>query len=193
MAIKTFYRVTLIAVLCSTVLASAPLAGASELSIPNEFSSGDTTSAGDINDNFNAIQSAVNDNNTRLNAIESGSVRVVFQGFSKESVSADQGIRRLQASCDATFKASKICTSDEYASSIFNGGASNLSGEAWLLPTVLQGSGKKVRDVITGKEYSAGDLSCNGYVSKGTGLTVSAAGELSTTSCSDAIRVACCK
>lgn len=193
MAIKYLYQATFITVVGAACLASAPLASASELSVPNEFSSGDTTSAADINSNFNAIETAVNDNNTRLNAIESGSTVVVFQGFSRSSVTGDQGIRQLQAACDATFTASKICSSNEYANSTYNARAANLSGDAWLLATPISGTSKKVREAITGKDYSEGDLSCNGYASRGSGLTVSAVGEISTASCSDSIRVACCK
>lgn len=193
MVIKHLYKATLITVVGTALLVSSSLTGASELSIPNEFSSGDTTSAADINNNFSAIETAVNDNSTRLNAIESGSTRVVFQGFSAGTVTGDQGIRQLQSACDATFTGSKICSSEEYANSTYNAGAANLSGDAWLLATPLSSTTKKVREAITGKDYSEGDLSCNGYVSSGSGLIVSAVGELSTTSCSDAIRVACCE
>ena len=83
MVIKHFYKATIIALIGATLLASAPLANASDLTIPNDFSSGDTTSASEVNDNFTAIENAVNDNDTRLDALESGSNRVVFQGFSR--------------------------------------------------------------------------------------------------------------
>jgi len=193
MVIKHFYKATLIALIGSTLLASAPLANASDLTIPNDFSSGDTTSASEVNDNFTAIENAVNDNDTRLDAIESGSTRVVFQGFSGDSVTGNQGICQLQAACSATFTASKICTSEEYSNSIYNAGASNLAGEAWLIPTTLSASSSKIRDLITGNTYGSGGLSCRGYSHSGTGLTVSAVGEIETTSCSDSIPVACCK
>ena len=193
MVIKHFYKATLIALIGATLLASAPLANASDLTIPNDFSSGDTTSASEVNDNFTAIENAVNDNDTRLDAIESGSTRAVFQGFSDDSVTGNQGIRQLQAACSTTFTASKICTSEEYANSIYNAGASNLGGEAWLIPSTISASSTKIRDLITGSTYGSGGLSCKGYSHSGTGLTVSAAGEIGTTSCSDAIPVACCK
>ena len=193
MVIKHFYKATLIAVIGSAMLVSVPLASSSDLTIPNVFSSGDTTSASDINNNFTAIESAVNDNNTRLNALESGSSNVVFQGFSGDSVTGDQGIRQLQAACNATFTSSKICTSEEYTNSVYNPGASNLAGEAWLLPATLSASSSKIRDSITGKIYSSGELSFGGYSSTGNGLVVSAIGEMNTGSCSDAIPVACCK
>jgi hypothetical protein len=139
------------------------------------------------------LKTQLNDNDTRLDAIESGSTRVVFQGFSGDSVTGNQGIRQLQAACSATFTASKICTSEEYSNSIYNAGASNLAGEAWLIPTTLSASSSKIRDLITGNTYGSGGLSCRGYSHSGTGLTVSAVGEIETTSCSDSIPVACCK
>ncbi len=180
--------------LVAALLGSMSLAYAGDLSIPNEFSAGDTTSASDINENFSAIETAVDDNDARLDAIESGSTNVVFQGFSSSTVVSDEGIRQLQQACNATFTGSKICTSSEYANSVYNSSAANLQGNAWILADTINASGSKVRDKITGDTYSNGALSCGGYSGEeDDALVVNGAGELSLDSCSNSNAVACCK
>ena len=59
---------------------------ASTLSIPNTFSSGAATNAAEMNANFSAVKAAVNDNDTRITALEGGSSAPVFQGFSSATV-----------------------------------------------------------------------------------------------------------
>jgi hypothetical protein len=118
---------------------------------------------------------------------------VVFQDFSVSSESGDQGLRPLQAACDATFSGAKVCNSEEYANSTYNAAAANLSGSAWLLASTLSASNSKIRDSITGEAYASGKLSCNGYSSGSLGLVVSAEGAMGTDSCGNSNPVACCK
>jgi hypothetical protein len=66
-------------------------------------------------------------------------------------VPANKGIRQLQAACDATYSGSKICTSTEYANSIFNNSAANLAGDAWLLADLQSAYEQKVRDSVSGR------------------------------------------
>ena len=153
---------------------------------------GNTTSASAINQNFTVIETAVNDNDARLDAIEAGSTKVVFQGFSPDFEAGDQGLRRLQAACDATFSGAKVCSSEEYANSSYNAAAANLSGSAWLLASTLSASNSKIRDSITGQAYGSGKLSCNGYSGGSEGPVVSAEGAMGTDSCANSNPVACC-
>lgn len=166
---------------------------AGDVTIPNSFSAGNTTSASDINQNFSVIETAVDDNDARLDAIESGSTNVVFQGFSSGTFAGNQGLRQLQSACDATFTGSKMCNSEEYANSTYNASAANLGGSAWLLPSSDGGSSSKARDAITGEAYQSGKLSCSCYSGGTPGLAVSAAGGISSSSCSTTQAVACCK
>ena len=53
-----------------------------ELTVPNQFSSGDVTSASDMNANFAAIEAAVNDNYARIQEGLQSQSRPVFVGFS---------------------------------------------------------------------------------------------------------------
>ena len=197
MAINNLERDTIMIVrygLVAVLLGSLSLAYAGDVDIPHEFSADDTTSASDINENFSTLETAIDDNDARLDAIESGSTNVVFQGFSVNTVVSDQGIRQLQQACDATFTGSKICTSTEYANSVYNAAAANLQGNAWILADMVNASGSKIRDMITGDTYSNGGLSCGGYSGEeDEALIVNGAGELSLDSCSNANAVACCK
>ncbi|MCT2532087.1 hypothetical protein N2488_02715 [SAR92 clade bacterium H231] len=179
-------------IIATVLLTLSSIANAGELIIPNSFSAGNTTSASDVNQNFTVIETAVNDNDARLDAIEAGSTRVVFQGFSANSEAGDQGLRPLQAACDATFSGAKVCSSEEFANSRYNAAAANLSGSAWLLASTLSASNSKIRDSVTGQAYGSGKLSCNGYNGGSQGLVVSAEGAMGTDSCANSNPVACC-
>ncbi|MGB1807629.1 MAG: hypothetical protein ACPHVT_00970 [Porticoccaceae bacterium] len=180
-------------VITTALLTLSTVIEAGDLTIPNSFSAGNTTSASAVNQNFTVIETAVNDNDARLDAIEAGSTKVVFQGFSAGSEAGDQGLRRLQAACDATFSGAKVCSSEEYANSSYNAAAANLSGSAWLLASTLSASNSKIRDSVTGEVYGSGKLSCNGYNGGSEGLVVSAEGAMGTDSCANYNPVACCK
>ncbi|MDA8787102.1 hypothetical protein N9N19_06120 [Porticoccaceae bacterium] len=179
-------------IIATALLTLSSIVDAGDLTIPNSFSAGNTTSASAVNQNFTVIETAVNDNDARLDAIEAGSTKVVFQGFSADSEAGDQGLRRLQAACDATFSGAKVCSSEEYANSSYNAAAANLSGSAWLLASTLSASNSKIRDSITGQAYGSGKLSCNGYNGGSQGLVVSAEGAMGTDSCANSNPVACC-
>ena len=198
----------LIQALVTTVtLVYASASVASTLSIPNTFSSGATTSASDMNANFTAVKAAVDDNNTRITALEASSAPV-FQGFSG-SADPTGGIRVMHAACDAAFSGSKICTSAEFSNSTYK--AVTLStGPAWLLPVLQQvsagvtnasgGTDGYVTDQGSGltanKNNPSQEFSCGAYDSGGaryTHLTVSNTGQFALSSCDTARPVACCK
>ena len=107
---------TLVAI-ATLIYASASVA--STLSIPNTFSSGAATSAAEMNSNFSAVKAAVDDNDTRITALEGGSSAPVFQGFSSATVAGNAGIVGLQLACNSSFSGSKICTSAEFANSTY--------------------------------------------------------------------------
>ena len=179
----------------------------SDLSIPNSFSSGSATSASQMNANFAAVESAVDDNHTRITALE-GSSDKVFQGFSATTMDGTQGIRTMVQACDASWSGSKICTTVEYQNSKYNGSASNLSGNAWILP-VLTGAGTgtgssgtpvAVLEVGSGKTVTENvyqSFNCEGWQralnSDSKGMVVSAEGKITTSACTTSLSVACCK
>ena len=195
---KTFVAIA------TLIFASASVA--STLSIPKTFSSGDTTSAADMNANFTAVKAAVDDNNTRITALQASSAPV-FQGFSG-TADASGGIRVMQAACDAAFSGSKICTSVEFSNSTYTT-VTLSTGPAWLLPVLQQTGGVEnsssgtdgfVTDQASGLTANtnnpAAGFTCGAYHSDGaryTGLTVSNTGMFAASSCDTARPVACCK
>lgn len=198
-------------------LVVVPHSLASELTVPNQFSSGDVTSAGDMNANFAAIESSVNDNNARIAALEaqsgSGQSRPVFQGFSAGTVTGGDGLRTMQLVCDAFVQGSHICTDTEFAKSPYNASVQISPGtRAWILREVANvslagddgsegvavGSPLSLTNTAfhnaTSLTYETG--SCRGWslaLASYKGYTVSNLGQIGTSSCSESHRVACCK
>jgi hypothetical protein len=169
---------------------------AGTLSVPNSFSSGSTTSAADMNSNFSAVATAVNDNDTRITALEASSAPV-FQGFSSGTVDGGDGVFALAQACSASFSGSKICNSDELVNSVYNSSASNLSGLAWLLPRLSTGDTQST-ELNSGRENGNPweTFSCRGWGSDSnayTGTVVSSVGELTIRGCDNSYPVACCK
>ena len=196
---------TLVAI-ATLIYASASVA--STLSIPNTFSSGAATSAAEMNSNFSAVKAAVDDNDTRITALEGGSSAPVFQGFSSATVAGNAGIVGLQLACNSSFSGSKICTSAEFANSTYK--SATLSGTAWLLPVVGLSSQSDANYTVekTSGLTLLGDtaqtqLTCEGFTSNARdvyGLFVTSTGGIQNgnlrsggTACDTVRAVACCK
>ena len=196
---------TLVAI-ATLIYASASVA--STLSIPNTFSSGAATSAAEMNSNFSAVKAAVDDNDTRITALEGGSSAPVFQGFSSATVAGNAGIIGLQLACNSSFSGSKICTSAEFANSTYK--SATLSGTAWLLPVVELSSQSDANYTVekTSGLTILGDtaqtqLTCEGFTSNARdayGLFVTSTGGIQNgnlrsggTACDTVRAVACCK
>ena len=195
MEIKIIRKINIVLIMLASFLYSgSSIAGA--LSVPNSFSSGGTTSAADMNSNFSAVSTAVNDNNTRIVALETSSAPV-FQGFSSGTVDGGDGVFAMVQACSASFSGSKICNSEELVNSVYNSSASNLSGLAWLLPR-LSTSDEQATELNSGRENNDPwqTFSCRGWgndSSSYTGTVVSYVGELTIRTCNNSLSVACCK
>jgi len=59
---------------------SAGLTQASSVTIPNTFTAGSTAVAADVNANFNALETAVDDNDARISTLESGPQVTLIDG-----------------------------------------------------------------------------------------------------------------
>lgn len=68
---KRFTMGQVVGLLSIVFLGAAVIAYASTVTIPNTFTSGTTISSSEMNDNFSAVKSAVDDNDTRITAVES--------------------------------------------------------------------------------------------------------------------------
>jgi hypothetical protein len=181
------------------------ISAASTLSIPNSFSSGGTTSAADMNSNFSAVVSSVNDNDTRITELERSSAPV-FQGFSASTADGADGIRAMKSACDVSFSGSKICTTSEFVNSTYNSSASNLTGSAWLLPDLravgtdagggLPGILDKASGIFMTDPSPAQFFLCNNWNSDDAGFSgtiTNSSGVISTGGCANQRAVACCK
>ena len=199
-------RIKALVAMATLIYASASVA--STLSIPNTFSSGAATNAAEMNSNFSAVKAAVNDNDTRITALEGGSSAPVFQGFSSDTVAGNAGIIGLQLACNSSFSGSKICTSAEFANSTYK--SATLSGTAWLLPVVELSSQSDANYTVekTSGLTLLGDtaqtqLTCEGFTSNSSsayGLFVTSTGGIQNgnlrsggTACDTVRAVACCK
>jgi hypothetical protein len=169
---------------------------AGTLSVPNSFSAGSTTSAADMNSNFSAVETAVNDNDTRISALEASSAPV-FQGFSSTTMDGAYGIFAMAQACSSSFAGSKVCTTREIMNSVYNGNASNLSNNAWVLPDLIPlDSGALESTTGRSEGTPVNYFACNGWGSNNTnynGTAVSSAGRIYIQPCNTTQSVACCK
>jgi len=60
---------------------AATQVSASSVTIPNSFTAGTAAVAAEVNDNFNAVKAAVDDNNSRLNTLETGTESFSLYGL----------------------------------------------------------------------------------------------------------------
>ena len=198
MKLRKAIKVSFVAVTLSVAIFSE----ADSLSVPNSFSSGSSTSAAEMNANFSATAAAVNDNDSRISALEASSAPVI-QGFSTSTVDGAAGLIAMIAACDATFTGSKICTTAEFATSVHNASASGLSGRAWILPDIFNVAGTSTNAgdrtsgrTVVGKEKPAEHFTCNGWggsENTRTGMTVSSLGAMGPYACNNSLSVSCCK
>ena len=192
-----------VGVVCASVVA------AGELTVPNQFSNGQATSASEMNANFSAVESAVNDNDQRISQLE-GNGPVVFQGFSDGTMNGGQGLLTMTQACDTTFQGSRMCTTTEFRDSPFNSNAGNLDTNAWINPVVIgvgtgTGSGSPAYgavEVVSGTilENPRDNATCSGWNTNAAspkGTVVSPMGQIIVnavlTSCANEYRIACCK
>ena len=185
-----------------TLIFTSSSAFATDVTIPNSFSSGTTTSAAEMNANFTAVKSAVDDNDSRITALE-GSVSAPasqFMGFSSGTTDGAGGLIGMSNLCHASFSGSHVCSTVEFGRSTKNS-ATGVSGTAWIRPVILTGD-TNLTDVESGIEGNSGtQLSCDGWNSNSnanTGLSVDDKGSITRTtgvisSCDVQRSVACCK
>lgn len=192
----------------------------SELTIPNQFTDGQVTSASQMNENFAAIQAAVNEINSTLDSIQSSSGTIVqsankstFKGFSAGKLDGAAGILALQQQCDNLSAGSRVCFASEVLTSAYNASAVATlpeGGKAWLFPgnLVFEDGFVSISETgITLPLYNqVAGLSCQGWSSNsaqfcangrcswGNGaLSVNTSLQITTSTCDEKIHVACCK
>lgn len=83
------------------------LAVAGEVTIPNTFTSGTTAKAAEVNDNFSAVKTEVNDNNLRIDAIETQTQNIETGCPAGEAIAkiATNGTITCEADTDTVYSA----------------------------------------------------------------------------------------
>jgi hypothetical protein len=101
---KTLY--SLLATMLSIAL-TIPLAIAGEVTIPNTFTSGTTAKAAEVNDNFTAVKTEVDDNNLRIEAVETQTQNMDTGCPAGEAIAkiATNGTIECEADTDTTYSA----------------------------------------------------------------------------------------
>ena len=103
--------------------------------IPNQFEDGQVTSASQMNENFQALKAELEAQRALIEA-NLGNQKVVFQGFSAESMDGGQGLLAMQQACHNLVAGSHVCKDTEIALSPYNPNAQNLEGDAWVIMEV---------------------------------------------------------
>ena len=183
-----------------TLIITSSSAYATGLTIPNAFSSGTTTSAAEMNANFTAVKSAVDDNDSRINTLESSvsAAASQFMGFSSGTTDGAGGSIGMGNLCHTSFSGSHMCNTVEFIGAKMNG--VSVSGSAWVVPVLLAGSvvnnyALNILEAGTGlygtnaAYYNCKNWSDNNY----NGLLIDASGSISQDACSLVNSVACCK
>ena len=179
--------------------------------IPNQFEDGQVTSASQMNENFQALKAELEAQRALIEA-NLGNHKVVFQGFSAESMDGGQGMLAMQQACHNLVAGSHVCKDTEIALSPYNPNAQNLEGEAWMIrelgPATLGGTYNSGRLVLlsplslfseyddSNQYFSTPDHSCSGWTGYGSnsgGATVDSTLGFGGSSCSAIKKVACCK
>ena len=195
--------------LTNTLLALLLSANVFAVEIPNQFEDGQVTSASQMNENFQALKAELEAQRALIEA-NLGNQKVVFQGFSAESMDGGQGMLAMQQACHNLVAGSHVCKDTEIALSPYNPNAQNLEGRAWTLREggslsapyldhLFQASPLSLSDIHINAGSSTGDyfedsFSCRGWkVTSASGAIVESSLSFSTTTCTNSIKVACCK
>jgi hypothetical protein len=83
--------------LAATLIAVPVVAFAAPLTVPNTFSSGNVISSSEMNGNFDAVKTAIDDNDARIGAIEAA----VAPHACEWSVQQGSNVTLVQANCPA--------------------------------------------------------------------------------------------
>jgi len=191
-----------------TLFAILLSAKAFAVEIPNQFEDGQVTSASQMNENFQALKAELEAQRALIEATL-GNQKVVFQGFSAESMDGGQGLLAMQQACHNLVAGSHVCKDTEIALSPYNPDAQNLEGSAWVLfelgPSVsgadytLQNSPISFRRIFSQESnigqsyYDRGCGSWNRNTSDWRGAIVDSQLKGNDVPCSTQQKVACCK
>jgi hypothetical protein len=178
----------------STIISSFALA---DFEIPNQFEDGQVTSASQMNENFQALKSEIEALKSQLTSQADNQVNLI--GYSEESMNGGAGFFAMLQACENFASGSHVCNTDELLGSQYSESAmSTVSGDAWILPSVVAGTGNGSGWSKNGVTFSSTSSyrNCENWNrtdNNATGSAVWAGGHVSSSSCGSVLKVACCK
>jgi hypothetical protein len=186
--------------LTNTLLALLLSANVLAVEIPNQFEDGQVTSASQMNENFQALKAELEAQRALIEA-NLGNQKVVFQGFSAESMDGAAGLLAMQQACHNLVASSHVCKDTEIALSPYNPNAQNLEGKAWVIRESVYNNSYDVTSPLSFFSYSNSDgryrdLSCRGWsdaIDNARGAITTSGLAMSYSSCNLEQKVACCK
>ena len=164
--------------------------------IPNQFEDGQVTSASQMNENFQVLKVEIEALKSQLTSQANNQVN--FIGYSEDSMNGGAGFFAMLQACENFASGSHICNTDEFLGSQYSESAmSTVSGEAWILPSVVAASGARgwSRNGVTVDDISS-TRNCqawNRIENNMYGSAVRTGGNISIRSCDNVLKVACCK
>ena len=180
--------------------------------IPNQFEDGQVTSASQMNENFQALKAELEAQRALIET-NLGNQKVVFQGFSAESMDGIAGLLAMQQACHNLVAGSHVCKDTEIALSPYNPNAQNVEGNAWVISEMgsvggggdsnvgilIESSPLSLHRIISydgNFDRSSADRGCAGWGttnSSSRGATVNSLLSFGGSACNVQQKVACCK
>jgi hypothetical protein len=121
--------------------------------------------------------------------------RFQLVGFTSASFDGNEGVLGFTAACQAEFRASRMCSSQEVLESV---SLPDLAGSAWVRPHIV-GGGPGGNVDASGIQGLSQTLTCESWTSNRPfasggyqGLSINAAGGFVAESCDEFLAVACC-
>ena len=181
---------TLLSFCVTSVQGSEP----SKSEIPHTFEKDNVISAREMNENFEKIETVVNDLDDSLGSLnDSLGARSQFVGFSAEVVAGDAGIFAMQKECADLSSKSHVCDTSEIMQSTYDTDVNTAlpdNGEEWILIDIRSALSQPGMN----RKNAPETFSCDGWKTTGAkGATLTAKGEFTVNSCNESNYVACCE
>ncbi len=193
---QTFFRVATVfflLVISQSALAAPPIRPPDPVEVVNFPNSQEVTGTVAVS-NLPAVQ----DVNVVTPACPPRPASAIFQlvGFTSQRLVGTAGVLAFTLACQSAFPGSRMCSSEEIVQTVTV--PSGLSGGAWVRPTfqpiaTQDDRGYAIAADISGLAAFPTSLTCTGWsLPFYHGLSVTAAGQFSTSLCEESRAVACC-
>jgi hypothetical protein len=181
--------------LTNTLLALLLSANVIAVEIPNQFEDGQVTSASQMNENFQALKVEIEALKSQLTSQADNQVN--FIGYSEDSMNGGAGFFAMLQACENFASGSHVCNTDEFLGSQYSESAmSTVSGDAWILPSIVAAGStgwSKFGVVLNNGETYRNCKNWSQSTYDFNGSAILTGGVTSALSCTNVLKVACCK